>query len=291
MSSTPVWQSEWWPDAMRPPATLIHARAMLDRLFLNEAAEVAPSPSHHHRHAWLGWLTRPFTESRPVKSLVGYKRLKALKPMPWPIQDVIDRVLIPSWLGTGDEAVRNLIRNLPFIGDALLEGDLLQAAFANALSSVKMLVLLASVIKAARMRRRLRAVRRNAAARIIFNFLRRASALSRVARLRHKHERAAHAVDALSRMRSKPAGGGWGWSGMSLPDDMSKIGRSSSMERVPCPTTEPRQRSSGGGASSLTSSLGGDGAVRRPRTSREEVAHVPCETEGLLLAMKRRLEF
>ena len=160
--------------------------------------------------------------------------------MPWPIQTVIDRAVI-AWLGTGDEGFRNLIKNLPFIGDALLEGDLLQAAVTNALSSVKLLVLIASAIKAARMRMRLRAVRRAAAAQCILLCIRRWLAHGRVARLREKHERAALAVEALSAMRvtqsqsrhccgaaqlAAASGGGWGygWSGTSLPADMDQIG-------------------------------------------------------------------
>ena len=228
--SSDAFEGWWTPPAEDTPPPLEPPRRAGDSL------ERQP----WWARGWLGDLTRPLISSRPVKSIVGYQRLKALKPMPWPIQTVIDRAVI-AWLGTGDEGFRNLIKNLPFIGDALLEGDLLQAAVTNALSSVKLLVLIASAIKAARMRMRLRAVKRTAAALCILSCVRRWLAHGRVARLREKHERAALAVEALSAMRvtqsqsshgcgaakmAAASGGGWGygWSGASLPADMDQIG-------------------------------------------------------------------
>ena len=82
------------------------------------------------------------------------------------------------------------------------------------------------------MRQLLRAARRVAAARRIYKCLRRHMAKERVQRLRLKHERAAMAVEVLSEMRTKRSGGGWGWSGMSLPENMHKIGRAASSTRL-----------------------------------------------------------
>ena len=39
-------------------------------------------------------------QSRPFKTVTGFQKLKALPPAPWPIQEFIDRVLVPAWLGT-----------------------------------------------------------------------------------------------------------------------------------------------------------------------------------------------
>ena len=86
---------EWWwtvPEASAPPHAFSHTTP----------------PSQASPLGWASWLVRHVVESRPIKSVVGYRRLKALKPMPWPLQSVIDQVLIPSWLGHGDEMVHPL---------------------------------------------------------------------------------------------------------------------------------------------------------------------------------------
>ena len=114
------------------PSTLSSASTMLLPDTIADTPAVAERSHHGVSTGFFGWLRG----NRFTKTLVGYRRLKALPPAPWPIQSLIDHCLIPAWLGTGDEAMRNLFVNLPFIGDAIEEGDLLQAAFLSALNSV-----------------------------------------------------------------------------------------------------------------------------------------------------------
>ena len=45
--------------------------------------------------------------------------------MPCVLVQVIDNVLVPKWLGT-EHPLRTFISDLPFIGDLLQEGDMLQ---------------------------------------------------------------------------------------------------------------------------------------------------------------------
>ena len=69
------------------------------------------------------------------RAITGYRRLAALPPAPYPLQFALDRVVIPAWLGEGREATRRLIRALPSIGDAILEGAMLQAFLASFFAS------------------------------------------------------------------------------------------------------------------------------------------------------------
>ena len=61
-----------------------------------------------------------------VRTLVGWQRLKALPPAPFPIQYILDYHVFPAWLGTGNKGLRNLIIHLPNIGDWILEAEMLQ---------------------------------------------------------------------------------------------------------------------------------------------------------------------
>ena len=90
-----------------------------------------------------------------VRTITGYQRLTALPPAPAPIQYLID-VTIEYLLPTqGDK-----IRSLPTVGDLLLEGELVQTFLAEFLSSAKLLGLVLSILKATRVRRGARALRR-----------------------------------------------------------------------------------------------------------------------------------
>jgi len=84
-----------------------------------------------------------------------------------------------------------------------------------------------------------------------------------------KHERAARAVEALSEMRTQQTGGGWGWSGMSLPDDMSKIGRTASIDGMVASSVYTEATSVLEAQSVLAPAEGAHGPGRRPRFSRE----------------------
>jgi hypothetical protein len=137
---------------------------------------------------WLplaGWCkdVHRAVRAMPVVSHIdGFKRLKALKPMPAPIQYCIDATI--KWLlpTKGDE-----IRALPTVRDILFEGELLQAFLAHFARSIKVLGLLLSTFKATRVRRGARALRRDRAARRITLLLRRQLAARRVNQLRQKH--------------------------------------------------------------------------------------------------------
>ena len=101
----------------------------------------------------------------------------------------------------------------------------------------QMLVLIASGVKAARVGARRRRLRELRAKRVIAAALRVRVARARVARLRKKHAAAAMALRALARLRMRqgarrpqPDHSGhrvrrdWGWSGLSLPNELSKLG-------------------------------------------------------------------
>ena len=82
-------------------------------------------------------------------------------------------------------------------GDAILEAEMLQAFVASFFASAKMLVLVASMVKAARVRRRLDVMRRQNAARLIVTGLRRAVARARVQGLQRRLEVGATAAAVL----------------------------------------------------------------------------------------------
>lgn len=145
--------------------------------------------------------SRPFfrwlRERRWWRTVVGWQRLTALPPAPYPVQWTLDTIVVPAWLGTGHEATKKLIRLLPSIGDAILEAEMLQAFVASFFASAKMLVLVASMVKAARVRRRLDVMRRQNAARLIVTGLRRAVARARVQGLQRRLEVGATAAAVL----------------------------------------------------------------------------------------------
>uniref|UniRef100_A0A7S4B5W6 Uncharacterized protein n=2 Tax=Chrysotila carterae TaxID=13221 RepID=A0A7S4B5W6_CHRCT len=105
-----------------------------------ESVPRTPPPPSTPWHALVDPLRRKLAESRPVRTLVGYRRLKALPPPPTLLGWLLDEWILPAWLGTGQEAVVNFVKALPAIGDAILEAELLQAWFASFLASAKMLV-------------------------------------------------------------------------------------------------------------------------------------------------------
>lgn len=94
----------------------------------------------------------------------------------------------------------------PLRSAVLAEAELLEAFFRNFLSSAKMLVLLASAAKAARVRRRLRTVRRQRATRTIAAAVRRALARRAVARLANKHSWAQAATALSASLKLQAAG-------------------------------------------------------------------------------------
>ena len=119
--------------------------------------------------------------------------------MQTPLQLFIDYVLSPTLIGNGKDALPNFVRLLPAINDWLREGETLQAFGYSFLHSAKMLTLLASLIKAGRVRRRLRALRRRRAQRRIIFAARRYLARRSVERLHRKNLVVGHMQRALSR--------------------------------------------------------------------------------------------
>ena len=119
--------------------------------------------------------------------------------MQTPLQLFIDYVLSPTLIGQGKDALPNFVRLLPAINDWLREGETLQAFGYSFLHSAKMLTLLASLIKAGRVRRRLRALRRRRAQRRIIFAARRYLARRSVERLHRRNLVVGHMQRALSR--------------------------------------------------------------------------------------------
>ena len=146
---------------------------------------------------------------RAVRTVAAYKRVKQLPPPPGPwARYLLEEVLLKPAIGPG---LRNAIRALPTIGDALAEAELADAFFRHFLSSAKMLALLASAAKAASFRRRLHAVRRQRAARLICCAMRRTLGRRAVSRLAKKHLwREVAATLSSSLRRRKPRAGGCG---------------------------------------------------------------------------------
>ena len=141
---------------------------------------------------------------RAVRTVAAYRRVKQLPPPPGPwAQWLLEEWLLKPLIGPG---LKNAVHALPTIGAVLAEAELLEAFLRNFLSSAKMLVLLASAAKAARVRRRLRAVRRQRATRTIARALRRALTRRAVARLASKHSWA-QAATALSASHKLQAAG------------------------------------------------------------------------------------
>lgn len=118
-------------------------------------------------------------------------------------------------------------RLLQSFSDAITEGSLLQTSAVNFLASAKMIVLLASAIKAARVGARRKRVRRLRAQRIIARAVRVRIARARVANLRQKHEAAAKAIQALHTLRQAHNMdndlGNAVWSSVSLPEQLNDL--------------------------------------------------------------------
>ena len=131
---------------------------------------------------WGKEVRRAYRSNQLVRTLDGWRRLNELEPQPAPIQYLIDRTIETYW-----PSLDKKISILPTVGDLLLEGELMQAFIANFLSSFKVIGLVLSAIKAARVRRGAAALRRDRAARKILALLRRAASRNRVSRLAHKH--------------------------------------------------------------------------------------------------------
>ena len=158
---------------------------------------------------WESVLHRQVGGLRAVRTVAAYKRVKQLPPPPGPwARYLLEEVLLKPAIGPG---LRNAIRALPTIGDALAEAELADAFFRHFLSSAKMLALLASAAKAASFRRRLHAVRRQRAARLICCAMRRTLGRRAVSRLAKKHLwREVAATLSSSLRRRKPRAGGCG---------------------------------------------------------------------------------
>ena len=162
---------------------------------------------------------RAWRDNHLVRTVDGWRRLKELAPQIAPIQYLIDRTIENMW-----PTLDKKIQILPTIGDLLLEGELLQAFTANFLSSAKVLGLVLSAIKAARVRRGARALRREHAARKIVLLLRRQLANRKVNKLRHKNAWWTVLQDSLQRE------GSTAWLEQLGRDG---IGRSDSLQSLP----------------------------------------------------------
>ena len=157
---------------------------------------------------WESVLHRQVGGLRAVRTVAAYKRVKQLPPPPGPwARYFLEEVLLKPAIGPG---LRNAIRELPTIGDALAEAKLADAFFRHFLSSAKMLALLASAAKAASFRRRMHAVRRQRAARLICcATCDRTLGRRAVSRLAKKHLwREVAATLSSSMRRRKPRAGG-----------------------------------------------------------------------------------
>jgi hypothetical protein len=66
---------------------------------------------------WLLPLHRWLRERRWFRTVVGWQRLSALPPAPYPVQWTLDTIVVPAWLGRGHEATKNMIWLLPSIGE------------------------------------------------------------------------------------------------------------------------------------------------------------------------------
>ncbi|KAL1523304.1 hypothetical protein AB1Y20_018250 [Prymnesium parvum] len=201
-------------------------------LFLLLPQQRLNASSRHVPEARVGFLKHIWMSIRnsvPIKTVTGYQRLKALPPAPWPFQDFIDHVILPAWLGA-DPTIQILISKLPFVDDALTEGDMLQTAAINFLASAKMFVLAASAVKAARVGARRKRLRELRASRMIVHALRLHLARKKISRLRNKHELADQALLALKNFREwhKNGSSKW-WSGLSLPFNLNNLGNLEAM--------------------------------------------------------------
>ena len=92
------------------------------------------------------------------------------------------RALVPRFC-----RCRAKLRVLPTVGDILLEGELMQTFLAEFLSSAKLMILVLSILKADRVRRGARALRRERAVRKIVQWMRRLVAHRRVGKLQRNH--------------------------------------------------------------------------------------------------------
>mmetsp|Transcript_45167 Transcript_45167/g.118536 ORF Transcript_45167/g.118536 Transcript_45167/m.118536 type:complete len:549 (-) Transcript_45167:96-1742(-) len=139
----------------------------------------------HQIALWWGHVQRKAREHTWMRIILGYQRLSALPPPPWPLDVLLDDALLPAYFGSGLEAVKRRLGVLPAIGDLILETVLLHAFLASFFRSAKAVILLASAAKAVRVRRRLR---RERAARILTEawrkYAHRCSARRQLARLR-----------------------------------------------------------------------------------------------------------
>ena len=125
---------------------------------------------------------RAWRDNNIIRTVHGWKRLNSLPQAPRPIQAVIDYTI--EWmLPTQSEK----IAALPTIGDVLLEGEVWQAFVLNFLTSAKVIGLVMSAYKAARVRRGALALRRDRAARKIVGLFRRAQVAGQVSRLCQRH--------------------------------------------------------------------------------------------------------
>jgi len=198
------WHSDSLPDLRLPDLrSLLRAQPA--------AGSQLSRPNPAHPRQWLVFLRRKLRENKAWRTVIGYRRLTALPPAPAPLQFLIDRALVP--LIVGEETLANQLRVLPAVGDAILEAELLQAFAASFLASAKMWVLFASALKAARVRRRLRSLRRQRAAQRIATGVMQWRIRTRVAALQRRHAAGARTVavlvDALRRREPSRAGGDW----------------------------------------------------------------------------------
>eukprot|EP00316_Scyphosphaera_apsteinii_P023953 CAMPEP_0119330366 /NCGR_PEP_ID=MMETSP1333-20130426/78091_1 /TAXON_ID=418940 /ORGANISM="Scyphosphaera apsteinii, Strain RCC1455" /LENGTH=339 /DNA_ID=CAMNT_0007339745 /DNA_START=519 /DNA_END=1539 /DNA_ORIENTATION=+ len=173
-------------------------------LFSPVLARLLPAPllratrrklsSHHvtpERRGFRRHIERWLRRNELWRTFVGFKRLKSLPPASAPLQWIIDHLIVPRLNATYEG---RLVKALPMVGDALHEGELIQAFGLNFLASAKTLVLIGSAFKAFRVRQRLREKRLQRAARRLVTALQRARARRQVKALRRKHLVAALAI-------------------------------------------------------------------------------------------------
>jgi len=135
-----------------------------------------------------------------VRTVDGYARLTRLPPASAPIQHLIDRA-VDRFLPTNQKK----LAVLPTVADFLRESELAQAFIGAYLSSAKVLGLVLSILKADRVRRGARALRRERACRTIVLAMRRLVVRRRVTRLQAKHAWWRALSDTFARAGGRPS--------------------------------------------------------------------------------------